>query len=283
MAEVKKILVTTESHEIFIIRSSSESRARPFCPNCTAKKQMITLDEAVRGSGQSAREVVGRVENGELHFRETDDGGLLICADSLFDEKNDFASRKEIEPKWSLTAEAFDKLLFTLDADREQAGEKYLLLRRNLVRFFEGRAIAEAEEAADEVCNRLARKLEAGATIENINQYAYGVARMLALELYKEKAREQKALNELPKNEILTHDENELRLECLNRCLNDLPAENRELILTYYTGDGGEKIKNRRALAAKLGIPQNALRNRVVRLRDKLKVIVARNLKKQTI
>ncbi len=187
--------------------------------------------------------------------------------------------------KWNLTATAFGKFLLCLDTNREKSGEKYLLLRRNLVRFFEGRGFSEAEEAADEVCNRLARKLDAGEEIENVNQYAYGVARYLVLELYKEQTRRQQALNKLPEDEFFPteRDETELRLECLNRCLCDLSAENRELILTYYQGDGREKIENRRVLAEKLGIPQNALRNRAVRLRDKLKILVVRNLKKQTI
>ncbi len=190
--------------------------------------------------------------------------------------------------KWNLTAAAFDELLMSLDASsRERAGEKYLLLRRNLVRFFEGRGFSETENAADEVCNRLARKLETGETIDNVNQYAYGVARLLVLELYKERAREQRALNELPKNEMFQDesddDESELRLSGLNQCLNDLPADNRELILIYYRGDGREKIANRQRLAEKLGIPQNALRSRAVRLREKLKISLTRNLNKQTI
>jgi RNA polymerase sigma factor (sigma-70 family) len=203
--------------------------------------------------------------------------------------QNQHATRKEKNGhKWSLTADAFDKLLFCLDCtDRESASEKYLLLRRNLVRFFEGRGLSSAEEAADEVCNRLARKLDAGECIENINQYAYGIARMIMLEIRKRQGREQKALSELqPKNDFLPDDEEsevELRLECLNRCLNDLSAENRELILAYYQGDGRAKIENRQKLADKLGIPQNALRSRAVRLRERLKILISRNLKKQTI
>ena len=43
---------------------------------------------------------------------------------------------KENRQKWTLTVMAFDKLLLCLDTDGEKSGEKYLLLRRNLVRFF---------------------------------------------------------------------------------------------------------------------------------------------------
>jgi RNA polymerase sigma factor (sigma-70 family) len=207
---------------------------------------------------------------------------------------NQFEAPAKRQPKWNLTETAFDKLLSCLAeddgsssaCDRERAGERYLLLRRNLVRFFEGRAVGgEAEEAADEVCNRLARKLEAGERFENINQFAYGVARLLALELYKTRARAERALNDLPTQETATpdeeEDENKFQLERLTRCLSELPEESRALILTYYSGDGRKKIENRRQLAEKLGIPQNALRSRAVRLRDKLKILVAGNLKDQ--
>ena len=246
---------------------------------------MLTFDEAVSLSGIAALEIMRRLETGEIHFQETTGSPLLICADSLLEKTNQPATAKESQPKWSLTATAFDKLLSCLDTDREKSGEKYLLLRRNLVRFFEGRGLSEADEAADEVCNRLARKLDADERIENINQYAYGVARMLALEFYKKQTRQQKALSELPKNEIFPTetDETESWLECLHSCLNDLPAESRELILTYYRGDGRKKIENRQKLAEKLGIPQNALRNRAVRLRDKLKILIVKNLKRQTV
>ena len=41
--------------------------------------------------------------------------------------------------KWTLTQEAFDKLLVALGGDRDSAAEKYLEIRTNLVRFFEWR------------------------------------------------------------------------------------------------------------------------------------------------
>src|SRR5262249_57688792 len=41
--------------------------------------------------------------------------------------------------KWTLTQEAFDGLLATLGPDRNSAAERYLDIRRNLVRLFEWR------------------------------------------------------------------------------------------------------------------------------------------------
>ncbi|WP_167851907.1 hypothetical protein, partial [Escherichia coli] len=76
--------------------------------------------------------------------------------------------------KWQLTPEAFEKMLAALAPERDAAGEKYLLLRRNLVRFFEGRGFYESEDHTDEVLNRVARKLDDGDQIENVSQYVYG-------------------------------------------------------------------------------------------------------------
>ena len=184
--------------------------------------------------------------------------------------------------RWQLTQNAFDKLLWALDPqDREQAGENYLLLRRNLIRYFEGRGFAPADEAADEVCNRLARKIEAGETIENVNQYSYGIARLLALELYKEQQHRQQSIDELSRSESPSADEDqEERHECLSECLGELSAENRQLIVGYYQGERREKIENRQKLSEKMGIPQNALRSRAVRLREKLEACLSRCLKR---
>lgn len=190
------------------------------------------------------------------------------------------APQNPAKAKWQMTRQPFDKLLASLAEDRDAAGEAYLLLRRNLVRFFETRGFSEAEDASDEVLNRLARKLDAGETFENVHTYALGVARFVVLELRKSPA--QKTSNELP--EIACpppfeeeEEEREFKLECLRRCLLKLPQESRELILAYYQGEGRGKIEKRRALAEKLGIPPSALRSRAVRLREKLETSI-RNL-----
>ncbi len=191
-------------------------------------------------------------------------------------------SRSAEKKKWQLTQTAFDALLQNLDVDRGAAGEKYIRLRKNLVRFFETRGIIQAEEAADETLNRLAKKLENGEQFENVRTYALGVARMLALELRKSPA--QKTSNEIPEIGISSFDtegdEKETKFHCLDDCLKDLSAENREIIVGYYQGEKRVKIENRERIAAKLGVPQNALRNRAVRLRDKLENCITDCLRK---
>lgn len=173
--------------------------------------------------------------------------------------------------KWELSGEALSALLRSLPGVGEEAGDAYLRLRLNIVRFFEVRGIAFADEAADDVLNRLARKLDQGEAIENPSTYALGIARMCVLEYRK--SPESRQTYDVPESAAagnLTESDNEERSRCLDRCLDTLENEARELILGYYQGDKSEKIENRRKLAAQLGIPANALRSRAVRLREKL-------------
>jgi len=184
--------------------------------------------------------------------------------------------------KWTLTQEAFDKLLAALDFDRENAGKKYLDIRNNLLRFFEWRGCPFPEEHADETINRVAKRVSDGEEILNPNGYFLGAARMLLLEIHKQQARERQAFSELAREDEAGHkfEELEPRVECLERCLAGLSAENRDLILQYYQGEKSAKIQNRRKLTERFKVPINTLRMRALRLREKLQDCVEDCLQK---
>lgn len=74
-----------------------------------------------------------------------------------------------------LTQRAFDALLAWLDPDRELAGEKYEDIRYRLIKFFERRGCPAPEELADEVLNRVSKKLDEGTEVRAF-EYFYGVA-----------------------------------------------------------------------------------------------------------
>lgn len=178
--------------------------------------------------------------------------------------------------KWSLTQEAFDKLLVALGGDRESAAQKYVEIRSNLVRFFEWRGCSFPEDHADETINRIAKRVAEGEEILNYSGYSLGVARLLLLEINKGRQREQLALAEIGQaSEFYEEaDDGERRLVCLRSCLQTLTTDNRDLILEYYQGEKGEKIQNRKKLMDRLGIPVNTLRMRALRLREKLQSCV---------
>lgn len=176
--------------------------------------------------------------------------------------------------KWSLTSEAFDGLLSALDPNRELAGERYLELRRNLVQLFEWRGCPAPDEYADEALNRCARKIAQGEVIRDLATYAIGIGRMLAREMARDHAMAEFPLEHTrePSAPPITPDDDAGRVNCLRRCLSELPVESRRLILGYYTGDKSEKIKNRKRLTDIFGIPSAALRMRALRLRERLQL-----------
>jgi len=178
--------------------------------------------------------------------------------------------------KWTLTQDAFDKLLGAFGGDRESAGQKYLEIRNNLTRFFEWRGCSFPEDHADETINRMAKRVVEGEEILNHSGYAIGVARMLLMEINKGRQREQAALAEMGAmpDVYFPADDDESRLTCLRNCLKTLSPDNRELILQYYQGEKGEKIENRKKLLERLEIPVNTLRMRALRLRERLQSCV---------
>jgi len=187
--------------------------------------------------------------------------------------------------KWSLSQEAFDKLLTSFNPDREVAGAKYVELRSNLTRFFEWRGCLYPEDHADETINRVARRIVGGEEVREPSKYSFGVARLLLLEVQKEALKERTALRELPASQQpfesgKDSDELKGRVESLEECLKGLSTDNRELILQYYQGEKSAKIENRRKLTDRFKVPLNVLRMRALRLREKLMMCVEDRLKK---
>ena len=179
--------------------------------------------------------------------------------------------------RWSLTQEAFDGLLATLDPDRDTAAGRYLDVRCNLVRLFEWRGCPTPDEYADETINRCAKKIGEGEEIRDLASYSIGVARMLILEMGRDRARNTLSLEEAPEPRVPPpepEEGNEVRVECLRGCLGQLSPETQDLILRYYRGEKGEKIKNRKGLTQLFGIPANVLRMRALRVRERLQLCV---------
>jgi RNA polymerase sigma factor (sigma-70 family) len=185
---------------------------------------------------------------------------------------------------WVLNQEAFDALLVSLDHNREHAGTKYEQIRHALITFFECRGSGTPEEHADDTITRVARRLLEGQTIrvDKPASYFYGVARNVLKEYWESRGRGPISLESQSaatlgspdphrlQEQISERQLKEQRLDCLERCLDQLSPNDRAIIRTYYTGDTGIKIQTRRRLAESLGIPINALRIRALRIREKL-------------
>lgn len=173
--------------------------------------------------------------------------------------------------KWTLDHESFEELLAWLSADREQAGRKYEEIRYKLIKIFVCRGCFIAEELADETINRVAKKArELRTTYVGVpDLYFYGVARNVHLEYVR------KPPEPLPPPPKDSTDEIEREYACLEKCMQQLTPQNRELVLQYYQEEKGAKIEHRRKLAERLGIALNALRIRAHRVRAGLRACVS--------
>ena len=185
---------------------------------------------------------------------------------------------------------AFSRLLAWLDEGSDSSGENYLETRRRLVSYFDRKNCLPPDELADETLNRVARRLEEEGSITGATpaHYCYIVAKYVFLEYQRRTDRGQVSIDELsnPRHPVPSPAElsaledaaesRENRLDCLERCLQNLEPDSRELITQYYRGEQRTKIDNRRALAARLGISTNALGIRACRLRDKLEACVSK-------
>jgi DNA-directed RNA polymerase specialized sigma24 family protein len=189
-----------------------------------------------------------------------------------------------VRHKWALTQEAFDGLLASLGPDRDAAADRYLEIRRNLVRLFEWRGCATPDEYADETINRCAKKISEGEQIRDVSTYCIGIARMLFKEMYRDRVKEMRPLEDVPEPRTLPVEpsgETERQVECLRGCLGQLSRENRDLILNYYQGAKGEKIKQRHSLTQQFGIPAGTLRMRALRVRERLQICAENCLKRR--
>lgn len=187
---------------------------------------------------------------------------------------------------WTLTASAFEDLLAAFDADRPKAAEKYERIRHQLTKLFEWRGCLNADELTDRTFDRVARRLSEGATITTSDAYLFchGVALNVLREHWRSPARVAGPV--LIDDRVAAPDasraaesaaariEHERLLERLESCLDALPPESRRLVAAYHLRENG-RIAARKAIAAELGVPLNALRIRVFRLRQALERCVA--------
>jgi DNA-directed RNA polymerase specialized sigma24 family protein len=187
-------------------------------------------------------------------------------------------SKPEAQPgsgrgRWLLGRPALQGLLSLLDADEVRAAQHYERLRDKLIVFFSGRRCAEPEDRADETLDRIGRRIEEGEQIADVTRYAYGVARLVAMESVKRVRRRTHLLARLASSSDAGRGDDFAganasdAMACIRRCRDRLPPEDQDLILRYYDSAGRDQHAERRQLAAGLDLSPAALRLRAFRIR----------------
>lgn len=170
-----------------------------------------------------------------------------------------------------LKQEDFDRLLNWLDPDPERAGTLYERIRWRLIAILASRGCAVAEELADDIIDRVARR------VIDIQQnyvgdkaiYFLGVMNNVHHEYLKRPAAPPPLMAVV--DDV---DEQETTHLCLDRCLDKLSPHSRQLIEQYYAANKSAKIDLRKRIAAEFGISLNNLRLRALRIREKLQVCI---------
>jgi len=185
--------------------------------------------------------------------------------------------RPSPKKEWELTEEAFSRFLTWLHPDPEQAGKKYEDVRRRLIKIFACRGCTCPEDLADETINRVTRRVPeiAETYVGDPALYFYGVAHNVHLEYVRRKP------DPKPPPAPDEQSQSEEQYACLEQCMDRLPSHSRDLVLVYYQEEKHAKIGLRKQLAARLGIPLNALRIRACRIRMNLHECVVECLKQK--
>lgn len=188
--------------------------------------------------------------------------------------------------RWKITREAFDALLSALGGDRDAAAERYERIRAKLIKYFAWARCADPDERADETLNRMAKRVSEGESIGNAESYVHAVARMVMLEAGLEARRAARFAiefrREVQGRETADAESNVDSMRCLSSCLRRMSSEQRAFILEYYHGEQQSRIAARQRIAERLGIPMNAVRNRALRLREKLEACIRACLRELT-
>lgn len=197
-----------------------------------------------------------------------------------------------LKKDWTVTPEAFDKLLVWLDSDREKAGEKYEKIRQKLVKLFKWRNCQPEEEYADTTINRVTRRIFESATVEVSDPYLYfhGTALNVIREFWRGQLKhKQEDFETLDQSELamaspeqkieqaFEQEQQANRYSCMQECLRELAPDTRDFIVEYHHGE--RKKDARKEMAEKLNVPMNVLRIRACRVREGLQKCVEKCLK----
>lgn len=183
-----------------------------------------------------------------------------------------------------MSQQAFNAMLEKLDPNRDRAGLKYEEIRRALIRYLRFHGSHIPEDHADEAINVLAERIFENKPFDAANPlpHFFAAARNILRDYRKNRGKRPLSLDELPASREPSRDPDEERLRqsereqsehqayCLDRCLSDLPGEDRELIRRYYLELKAENAKRRNEIAGESGRSVTALRVKVHRVRKKL-------------
>lgn len=177
-----------------------------------------------------------------------------------------------MNPHTSFTHDELEALFVWLDPDKDKAIAKYEVVRSGLISKFNAAGCIDAEALADEVIDRVIKRLPeiSDSYKGNPISYFHGVARKVLLEYFRLKRREAR------RAPVQTEPRfSQAYYECLEWCLGQLDPDKRELITRYYAEQKRKKIESRKSMRGEMSLKPDALRVRIYRIRRTLEECIS--------
>jgi hypothetical protein len=89
----RRTSISIETRRVIWLRQ--QQRRTLWCSECRAQASMVSIDETARLANVSTLEICRLINDNRIHFTETSDGLLLVCADSLPGRVTKSSSRSE--------------------------------------------------------------------------------------------------------------------------------------------------------------------------------------------
>ncbi len=178
--------------------------------------------------------------------------------------------------------ESFKILFAALASEADESTVKYTELRNSLVRYFQIKGDADADEAADETLDRVALKLSQNAPVDNVTNYSFGAARLIFLERLRKAEKTFKAEREFYKHR--TSDENAAPQDdfrFFRECFDRLNEPERRILIDYFADLPFFKLTDyREKLSREYDVSLINLRVKIYRLRVRLEDCLKNKLSK---
>jgi DNA-directed RNA polymerase specialized sigma24 family protein len=179
----------------------------------------------------------------------------------------------------AISQEQFAGLLLKLGREPLESGARYETLRTRLIFYFTRKSLDFPEDLADEVLDRLARRLAEGTEIDSLTGFALGIARFVAQEQasrpFQIQVLEETFFNNIPANSPT--ESMEERISGMEHCLNRLTTAEVELLERYYLGDGESLIRARKSISETLKILPESVRQRIFSIRRRIRECMERH------
>ena len=88
MEKKKTTTITSETHEVFIVRRGSGHSIRIWCGDCAAEVDMLKPEEAAPIANVNQRTIYSWVEAGHINHTETAAGDVLVCPNCLWRQRS---------------------------------------------------------------------------------------------------------------------------------------------------------------------------------------------------